>query len=46
MTDANHCGRFGPYRAFFYSNEGLEPLHVHIERDGKVAKFWLDPIKL
>jgi hypothetical protein len=23
-----------------------EPPHVHIERAGKVAKLWLDPIRL
>jgi len=23
-----------------------EPHHIHIERDDKVAKFWLDPIRL
>jgi hypothetical protein len=35
--------RVGPYRFFFYSNEGEEPRHVHVERDRDVAKFWLDP---
>ena len=30
---------------FFYSNEGepREPLHVHVRRERKIAKFWLDP---
>ena len=30
-------------RFFFFSNEGTprEPPHVHVERDGKSAKFWL-----
>ena len=23
-----------------------EPFHVHIERDDKIAKVWLDPIRL
>ncbi|MEO6811379.1 MAG: DUF4160 domain-containing protein [Isosphaeraceae bacterium] len=23
-----------------------EPCHVHVERDGKTAKFWLDPVRL
>ena len=31
---------------FFYSNEGREPAHVHIERDDSEAKFWLDPVDL
>ena len=38
--------RLGPYRVYFYSNEGREPAHVHIERDDSVAKFWLDPVDL
>jgi hypothetical protein len=36
----------GPYRVFFYSNEGHEPPHVHIERDDAVAKFWLAAVDL
>ena len=35
----------GPYRFFFYSNEGGEPAHVHVRRERKVAKFWLDPVE-
>jgi hypothetical protein len=33
------------FRVFFYSNEGSprEPLHVHVERAGAEAKFWLRP---
>jgi hypothetical protein len=38
--------RAGPYRFFFYASDRDEPPHVHIERDEKVAKFWLDPIRL
>ncbi len=38
--------RDGPYRFFFYSGDREEPLHVHIERDDKIAKVWLDPIRL
>lgn len=38
--------RRGPYRMFFYSNDADEPMHVHVERDGDVAKFWLDPVRL
>lgn len=33
--------RWGPNRAFFYSNEGDEPAHVHVRAGGKEAKFWL-----
>jgi hypothetical protein len=35
--------RVGPYRFFFYSNEGSEPPHIHVEAGGKSAKFWLQP---
>ena len=38
--------RDGPYRFFFYSSDKEEPFHVHIERDDKIAKVWLDPIRL
>lgn len=38
--------RVGPYRVFFYSVDGSEPPHVHVERDKNVAKFWLDPVRL
>lgn len=38
--------RDGPYSFAFYSNEGDEPPHVHVEYDGSEAKFWLDPVKL
>jgi len=38
--------RFGPYRLFFYSNEGSEPRHVPVQRERRLAKFWLDPVKL
>jgi hypothetical protein len=38
--------RLGPYRFFFYSQEGREPPHIHVERDASWAKYWLDPIRL
>ena len=38
--------RRGLYRFYFYSNDADEPVHVHVERDGDVAKFWLDPVRL
>lgn len=31
---------------FFYSNEHNEPIHIHVEKSGNLAKFWLKPIKL
>jgi hypothetical protein len=38
--------RAGPYRFFFYAGDREEPPHIHIEREDKVAKLWLDPIRL
>lgn len=38
--------RIGPYRLFFYSADGHEPPHIHVERDARVAKFWLEPVRL
>jgi hypothetical protein len=38
--------RIGPFRFFFYRNEGNEPPHVHVQRETKVAKFWLSPVAL
>ena len=35
-----------PYRFFFYAGDKDEPPHVHVERDDRVAKFWLDPLQL
>ena len=38
--------RIGPYRIYFYSSDGGEPPHVHVERDSSVAKFWLEPVRV
>jgi Domain of unknown function (DUF4160) len=38
--------RIGPFRFFFYSNEGAEPPHIHAQQDRKMAKFWLEPVTL
>ncbi len=38
--------RVGPYRFFFFSNEGDEPAHIHVRRDSALAKYWLRPIML
>lgn len=31
---------------FFYSNEGSEPMHIHVRKAGGFAKFWIEPIEL
>lgn len=38
--------RLGPYRFFFYSGDRDEPAHVHVQHDDKIARFWLDPVRL
>ena len=40
--------REGPYRFFFYSDEGdpREPPHVHVTAGERLAKFWLEPVAL
>ena len=38
--------RSGPYRFFFYAGDRDEPPHVHVERDDRIAKFWLKPVRL
>ncbi len=37
--------REGPYRCFFYAADHAPP-HVHVERNGKTAKFLLLPVRL
>ncbi len=34
------------YRFFFFSNEGTEPVHIHVESGDGYAKFWLNPVIL
>lgn len=38
--------RIGPYRFFFYSNEGQEPRHIHIRSGDGEAKYWLQPVSI
>ncbi|MEQ8554350.1 MAG: DUF4160 domain-containing protein [Cyclobacteriaceae bacterium] len=38
--------RIGPYRFYFYSADGDEPTHVHVQRDDYTAKFWVNPVRL
>ena len=34
------------FRFFFYSNEGAEPPHIHVEKGGAAGKWWISPISL
>jgi hypothetical protein len=36
----------GPYRFFFYSFDCNEPVHVHVQRENKMCKYWLKPLAL
>lgn len=38
--------RIGAFRFFFYSNEGVEPAHIHVQAGRNLAKFWLKPVAL
>lgn len=31
---------------FFFSNEGQEPMHIHVRKAGGFAKFWVEPVEL
>jgi hypothetical protein len=34
------------YRFWFYAADLDEPPHVHVGRDGRRAKYWLQPVAL
>lgn len=38
--------KIGPHRFFFFSREGHEPPHIHVETAENAAKFWLSPVSL
>jgi Domain of unknown function (DUF4160) len=38
--------RVRSFRFFFFSREGHEPRHIHVEQAERYAKFWLEPIEL
>ena len=38
--------RSGPYRFYFYSSDGEEPRHVHVQGADGVAKYWLEPVRI
>lgn len=37
---------WGGHRFRFYSSDGAEPPHVHIVKDGKSAKVWLNRLEV
>lgn len=38
--------RIHGFRFFFFSREGTEPRHIHVEHAERYAKFWLTPVLL
>ncbi len=38
--------RWRGYRFYFFSNEGYEPPHIHVDRGGNSVKYWLGPVRL
>ncbi|KAF0120354.1 DUF4160 domain-containing protein [Methylocystis rosea] len=38
--------RWKGYRFFFYSADGWEPAHVHVTKDAKEAKIWLENVSV
>ena len=34
------------YRFFFFVADGYEPPHIHVAKEDRIAKFWLDPIEV
>jgi hypothetical protein len=36
----------GPYRFFFFSFDCNEPMHVHVQRERMICKFWIRPVAL
>ena len=38
--------RDGPYSFLFFSSDEGEPPHIHVQRENRVAKFWLNPVRL
>lgn len=38
--------RIKGFRVYFYSHEPDEPPHVHVDRSGSSAKFWLENVSL
>ncbi len=36
----------GSYRLFFFSFDCGEPKYLHVQRERKVCKYWMEPIAL
>ena len=38
--------RWNGYRFYFFSNEGAEPPHIHVDKGGCTAKVWLEDLSV
>lgn len=38
--------RLKGYRFWFYQADLTEPIHVHVGKAGKEAKYWIDPVSV
>lgn len=38
--------RLSGWRFHFYSDEGTEPPHIHVDAGDGACKFWLGPVRL
>ncbi|MGJ0561153.1 DUF4160 domain-containing protein [Methylocystis sp.] len=38
--------RWKGYRFFFYSADGWEPAHIHVTKDNREAKIWLENVSV
>ena len=38
--------RWNGYRFYFFSNEGHEPPHIHVDKAGRSSNLWLAPVRL
>ena len=38
--------RIRGFNFFFFSHEGNEPVHIHVQKGDGAAKFWLNPVRL
>lgn len=38
--------RWRGYRFYFFSNEGSEPPHIHVDKAENTIKFWLEPVSI
>lgn len=36
----------GAYSFIFFSSDRNEPVHIHVKRERRIVKFWLNPVAL